>query len=32
MAEAVVDGERTEPIIRRWFADVTARIEREKRK
>ena len=30
MAEAVADGERTEPIIRHWFADVTARIEREK--
>jgi len=31
MAEAVVDGERTEPIIRHWFVDVTARIETEKR-
>ena len=32
MAEAVADGERTEPIIRRWFANVMARIEREKGK
>lgn len=32
MAGAVGDGERTEPIIRRWFADVTARIEKERGK